>query len=71
MEPFLKEARMKMRRSGIATIVCLLLATGARRRGGECGRARAGQPGFGHEAGASMRKSTASVRCRTTVSASN
>ena len=34
MEPFLKEARMKMRRSGIATIVCLLLATGAQAQGG-------------------------------------
>lgn len=34
MEPFLKEARMKMRRSGVATIVCLLLATGAHAQAG-------------------------------------
>ncbi|MBN3785129.1 hypothetical protein G3O06_47720 [Burkholderia sp. Ac-20345] len=34
MEPFLKEARMKMRRSAIATIVCLLLAAGAHAQGG-------------------------------------
>ncbi|ABB11210.1 hypothetical protein Bcep18194_B1096 [Burkholderia lata] len=34
MEPFLKEARMKMRRSGIATIVCLLLTAGVHAQGG-------------------------------------
>ncbi|VWC42198.1 hypothetical protein BLA13014_06979 [Burkholderia aenigmatica] len=34
MAPFLKEAHMKMRRSGIATIVCLLLAAGAHAQGG-------------------------------------
>ena len=44
MEPFLKEARMKMRRSGIATIVCLLLATGAQARAARGASAAAPAP---------------------------